>query len=140
MSSVNYSYLKDPKGQYSLSYTAQVPQPAAIIPPSFSQVPFPECPAPGLEPYTELEQLAAQLTESKAPVAPEAPAMAPAQAKAASMAPAQPKVPPARPAGTLSDEERDLRNLLQFFACSDVNKDDPLLNLKYREFLDEEEG
>ena len=120
------------------------------------QVPFAECPAPGLEPFRELEELAAQLAEAKLPAATAAaaatasavPKVAPAQPKGHPVAPAQAKVPPAvpplpvppisRPEGVgLSHEERALRSLLEFFACSDVERkgQDALFNCKYREFL-----
>ena len=122
------------------------------------QVPFAECPAPGLEPFRELEELAAQLAEAKLPAAAAAaaaatasavPKVAPAQPKGHPVAPAQAKVPPAvppvlpvppisRPEGVgLSHEERALRSLLEFFACSDVERkgQDALFNCKYREFL-----
>lgn len=71
--------------------------------------------------------------------------VAPAQAKSQAtpfVAPAQAKVPPIpripRPEGVgLSSDERALRSLLEFFACSDVERkgQDTLLNCKYREFL-----
>ena len=125
------------------------------------QVPFVECPAPGLEPFRELEELAAQLAEAKLPAATAAaatasavPKVAPAQPKGHPVAPAQAKVPPAlppavpaavpsvptisRPEGVgLSHGERALRSLLEFFACSDVERkgQDALFNCKYREFL-----
>lgn len=127
------------------------------------EVPFVECPAPGLEPFRELEELAAQLAEAKLPATAAAtasavPKVAPAQPKGHPVAPAQAKVPPAlppalppavpaavpsvptisRPEGVgLSHEERALRSLLEFFACSDVERkgQDALFNCKYREFI-----
>ena len=81
-------------------------------------VPYAECRAPGLEPFQALEDLAQQLR----------PATAPTEAKAA---PAQPKAPQ-----QLTDDQRGLRSLLELFACADVpRKGEPLLRLKYRDFI-----
>ena len=109
-----------------------------------------ECHAPGLEPFRELEHLAESRneaanegdTEAKSLALASPSPTAPAQAKSQAtpfVAPAQAKVPPIpRPEGVgLSSDERALRGLLEFFACSDVERKgtDALFNCRYREFL-----
>ena len=116
-----------------------------------------ECFASGLEPFRELEELAAQLKASPSTAAtPKSAAKAkaePVQTKAVPpmadpsvpmpagpmpslVAPAQAKMPPPSAQGLTSDE-RALRGLLEFFACSDVQStgQNKLFALKYREFV-----
>ena len=146
-----------------------------------------ECTASGLEPFRELEELAAQLTarpaspytvnprtaaKAKEPpptkaagghagpppqerqqaqgpqprqpiiVGPKAsmPSMAPAQAKMPPAIPAAvpvaPVVPPATNQPGLTEDERALRGLLEFFACSDVKTGEgKLFASRYRDFV-----
>ncbi|CAE7518375.1 Dnajb9 [Symbiodinium natans] len=124
-----------------------------------------ECIAAGLEPFRELEELASQYAANPNNLSPvsvnprvaatpktAAKAKEPPQTKAtpepaveatpSAMAPAQAKMPPMPmpmpqpgPAKPLTEDERALRGLLEFFACSDVKGQSKLFAVKYREFV-----
>ena len=120
-----------------------------------------ECYACGLEPFRELEELAAKYaSERQASSGPRSAATAKTAAKAkeppqtkasvepkplpvgpmaSPIAPAQAKMPPLAKQG-LTDEERRLRSMLEFFACADTQSTkstgkDMLFALKYKDFV-----